>query len=52
MNILPGDMVKITAGPFSDFEGIIDKISEDRKNLLLKLLFLAGLHQWKFKSIK
>ncbi|MFC1887893.1 transcription termination/antitermination protein NusG, partial [Candidatus Cloacimonadota bacterium] len=34
---ISGDMVKITAGPFSDFEGKIDKISEDRQKLTVKV---------------
>ncbi|MBN1948452.1 MAG: transcription termination/antitermination factor NusG [Candidatus Cloacimonetes bacterium] len=36
-NFLPGDMIKITAGPFSDFEGIIDKISDDNLKLTIKV---------------
>lgn len=36
-NFLPGDMVKITAGPFSDFEGVIDKISDDNLKLTIKV---------------
>jgi transcription termination/antitermination protein NusG len=34
---ISGDMVKITAGPFSDFEGKIDKISEDKQKLTVKV---------------
>lgn len=34
---LPGDMVKINSGPFTDFEGVIDKISDDRKKLTVKV---------------
>lgn len=34
---LPGDMVKITAGPFNDFEGIIEKISDDHQKLTIKV---------------
>jgi transcription termination/antitermination protein NusG len=34
---ISGDMVKITAGPFSDFEGKIDKISEDSQKLTVKV---------------
>ncbi|MBN2460444.1 MAG: transcription termination/antitermination factor NusG [Candidatus Cloacimonetes bacterium] len=36
-HFLPGDMVKITAGPFSDFEGIIEKINEDHQKLTVKV---------------
>lgn len=34
---LPGDMIKITAGPFSEFDGVIEKISEDRQKLTVKV---------------
>jgi transcriptional antiterminator NusG len=34
---ITGDLVKITAGPFSDFEGKIDKISEDGQKLTVKV---------------
>lgn len=34
---ITGDLVKITAGPFSDFEGKIDKISEDKQKLTVKV---------------
>ncbi|MCK4956621.1 MAG: transcription termination/antitermination factor NusG [Candidatus Cloacimonetes bacterium] len=34
---LPGDMVKITAGAFSDFDGAIEKISDDQKKLTIKV---------------
>ena len=30
-------MVKITAGPFSDFEGIIEKLHDDRQKLTVKV---------------
>ena len=34
---LPGDMVRITSGPFGDFDGVIDKISEDGQKLTIKV---------------
>lgn len=34
---LPGDMIRINAGPFTDFEGVIDKISPDKKKLTVKV---------------
>jgi transcription termination/antitermination protein NusG len=34
---LPGDMVKITSGPFGDFDGVIEKISEDGQKLTIKV---------------
>jgi transcriptional antiterminator NusG len=34
---LPGDMVRINSGPFTDFEGTIDKLSDDRKKLTIKV---------------
>jgi transcriptional antiterminator NusG len=37
INLIPGDMVKITGGPFNDFEGVIEKISEDKKKLTVKV---------------
>ena len=33
----PGDIVKIVAGPFTDFEGTVDKISDDKKKLTVKV---------------
>ncbi len=32
---MPGDMVKVTAGPFSDFEGIVQKIADDGTKLVI-----------------
>jgi transcriptional antiterminator NusG len=37
VNYIPGDMVKITAGPFSDFEGVIEKLHDDREKLTVKV---------------
>jgi len=37
INYIPGDMVKITAGPFSDFEGVIEKLHDDRDKLTVKV---------------
>lgn len=37
VDYLPGDMVKITAGPFSDFEGVIEKLHEDKLKLTVKV---------------
>ncbi|MBN1326921.1 MAG: transcription termination/antitermination factor NusG [Candidatus Cloacimonetes bacterium] len=34
---IPGDMVRITAGPFSDFDGVVDKISEKEQKLTIKV---------------
>ena len=34
---IPGDMVKITSGPFSDFEGVIEKVNSDQKKLTVKV---------------
>lgn len=34
---LPGDIVKINSGPFTDFEGVIDKMSEDQQKLTVKV---------------
>ena len=36
-NFIPGDMVKITTGPFSDFDGVVDKISADQQKLTVKV---------------
>ena len=36
-NFLPGDMVRITSGPFNDFEGVIDKVSDDKQKLTVKV---------------
>ena len=32
---MPGDMVKVTAGPFSDFEGLVQKSTEDGSKLII-----------------
>jgi transcription termination/antitermination protein NusG len=37
VNYIPGDMVKITAGPFSDFEGVIEKLHDDKEKLTVKV---------------
>ena len=37
VDYIPGDMVKITSGPFSDFEGVIEKLHEDRVKLTVKV---------------
>ena len=34
---LPGDMIKIISGAFSDFDGVIEKISDDQKKLTIKV---------------
>jgi transcriptional antiterminator NusG len=36
-DFLPGDMVKITSGPFNDFEGVVDKVNEDKTKLTVKV---------------
>jgi transcriptional antiterminator NusG len=37
VNYIPGDMVKITSGPFSDFEGVIEKLHDDKIKLTVKV---------------
>ncbi len=34
---IPGDMVTITSGPFSEFEGIIDKVNHDVQKLIVNV---------------
>lgn len=34
---LPGDMVKIAAGPFTDFEGIVDKVNPETKKIIVQV---------------
>jgi len=34
---ITGDMVRITSGPFSDFEGVIEKVNEDQNKLTIKV---------------
>ncbi len=34
---IPGDMVMITAGPFTDFEGIVDKVHNDTHKLIVNV---------------
>lgn len=34
---ISGDMVKITSGPFSDFDGVIEKISDDKQKMTIKV---------------
>lgn len=34
---IPGDMVKVCSGPFSDFEGVIEKINLEKKKLAVKV---------------
>ena len=32
---MPGDMVKVTAGPFTDFEGLVQKVADDGQKLVI-----------------
>jgi len=34
-SFMPGDMVKVTAGPFTDFEGVVQKIADDGAKLVI-----------------
>lgn len=34
-SFLPGDLVKVTAGPFTDFEGIVQKAADDGQKLVI-----------------
>jgi|SRR5690554_1473178 len=34
---IPGDMVKIISGPFSDFDGVIDKVNQDSHKLTVNV---------------
>ncbi|MDD4308877.1 MAG: transcription termination/antitermination protein NusG [Candidatus Cloacimonetes bacterium] len=34
-SFMPGDMVKVTAGPFSDFEGLVQKSTDDGNKLVI-----------------
>lgn len=36
-DFLPGDKIKIIAGPFTDFEGVVDKISQEAAKLTVKV---------------
>lgn len=36
-DFLPGDKIKIIAGPFTDFEGVVDKISQETSKLIVKV---------------
>ncbi len=36
-DFLPGDKIKIIAGPFSDFEGVVDKINQEASKLTVKV---------------
>ncbi len=37
IDFIPGDMVKITSGPFNDFEGTVEKIHDDKQKLTIKV---------------
>jgi len=37
IDYIPGEMDKITAGPFSDFEGVIEKLHDDKIKLTVKV---------------
>jgi transcription termination/antitermination protein NusG len=32
---MPGDMVKVTVGPFTDFEGVVQKVADDGAKLVI-----------------
>lgn len=49
-NFIPGDMIKITSGPFSDFDGVIDKISEDKQKLTVKVTVFGRVTPVEVKS--
>ncbi len=34
---IPGDMVKMISGPFSDFEGVVEKVNHDSQKLTVKV---------------
>lgn len=36
-SFMPGDMVKVSSGPFSDFEGIVQKTAEDGAKLTIEV---------------
>lgn len=49
-NYIAGDMIKITSGPFSDFDGVIDKISEDKQKLTVKVTVFGRITPVEVKS--
>jgi transcriptional antiterminator NusG len=36
-DFLPGDMIRVTGGPFSDFEGVIAKTADDGNKLIINV---------------
>jgi len=36
-NFMPGDMVKVTSGPFTDFEGVIQKVADDGTKVVIEV---------------
>ncbi|MEA1971844.1 MAG: transcription termination/antitermination protein NusG [Candidatus Cloacimonadota bacterium] len=34
---IPGDMVNVISGPFSDFDGVVETVNEDSKKLTVKV---------------
>ena len=34
-NFMPGDMVKVTSGPFTDFEGVVQKVADDGAKVVI-----------------
>lgn len=36
-DFIPGDMVKITSGPFNDFDGVVAKVSDDKQKLTVSV---------------
>lgn len=47
---IPGDMVRITAGPFSDFDGVVEKVSDDYKKLTVKVTVFGRVTPVEVKS--
>ena len=47
---IPGDIVKIISGPFNDFEGTIDKISDDNQKLTIKVTVFGRVTPVEVKS--
>lgn len=37
-----GETIKIIDGPFNDFNGVIEEVNDEKKNLKFRLRYLAG----------
>ena len=41
----PGEVVRVTSGPFADFNGVVEEVNYEKSRLRVAVLILAVLHR-------